>query len=607
MMNDRFDAQLRAHLLSSADTKPGDGQLATVLQSVAGTAQRHPVAARLTWFPGRVGPIPTRALRFGLVAAALVGAMVAAALYVGSPGRSTVFEGTWLATDPGDGSAMSLVVGAGRTPTVHFVDHESTDGACVDDAVKVFTADGTGTITGDRLEAAWPDGGGCGLRTVSMAPGTYTHEERTDTLLDGQGLRWARVEDAPPTRGPVTEPTAGPSAGPSPSPRRASSSDCVVVEPGEAYGARVGSLFVTLTAPLDPSIAWEGTKEGFELSGSCRSGGPVDVRINAVTTVYADACDPSSGVAVGSYAEAVEQLDAQRGPMRIELPPHSATVGGYRSAWFHLGFDGAPCEGLQLWNGVDISDGDVLAYLLDVGGTTLGIALWFRGNAAPTGDQRDTAESMIYGIRIESGLAPGATDPVAIPECMQFDREGTYTRTLGGLPVSLTVPGTQSEPWSGARDEWNLRKASCGGAGMPSISATLVSDVYRDACRWEAAYVATPTAADVVTALRAQTGHPTSAPVQMTLGGYAATRLDVSAPAGSFDGQTCDDGGEGIPYAHLYDDQVIVAGTVQQVYVVDIDVDGQVLVLNASYFPDETPAVVIEAIDSILATLRVGS
>jgi hypothetical protein len=141
---------------------------------------------------------------------------------------------------------------------------------------------------------------------------------------------------------------------------------------------------------------------------------------------------------------------------------------------------------------------------------------------------------------------------------------------------------------------------------MPSISATLVSHVYLDACQWEDGSAPTPTAADVVAALQAQGGHDTSAPIAMTLGGYAATRLDVSLPAG-FDRQTCDAGNERIPYAHMWDDQIIVAGSVQQVYIVDVAVGGRVLVLNASYVPGETPAVDVEQIDQIMATLRVDA
>lgn len=598
-MNDRFDAQLREHLLATADANPADGQLSAVLRSIGGTAQRHPLAARLTWFPGRIGPVQTRTLRFALVAAALIGAMVAAALYVGSgPARSPVFEGTWQASDATDGSDLRLVVGAGRTPTVQFVDLESTVPACLRTASKVFTANGTGVLRGkSQLFINWPTGGGCDVPDLNVAMETwiFEHDEATDTIVDRDLLRWERADGAP-TRGPVVQATEDPSASPV-------DDECAVVEPGGAYGIRVGSQFVTLTTPLDRSIAWVGRRDTFELSGSCLSRKPVVVRINIVTTVYEEACDPSSGVAVANYADAVQKFGAQRGRSTIELPAHADTVGGYPAAWFHVEYAGAACDGLQLWNDVDISDGDVLVWLLDVDGVTLGIALWFRDDPNLNGTMRDTAETMIYGIQVTAALGPEATDPPAVPECIQFDSEATYTRTLGGLPVSLTVPGTAIAPWSGYRDEWALRRARCGDGGWPSISATIVTLVYADACRWTAGSVRTRTAADVVAALLAQTGHDTSAPIELTLGGHAANRIDFSLPAG-FDRQACDSGDERIPYAHLWDDEIIVAGSVKQVYVVDAD--GRALVLAASYDTNEAPPAAIEEIDAIMATLSIG-
>ena len=52
MMNDRFSAQLRQHLLETADERPADGQLEAIDERVAVTAQRPRLVARLAWFPG---------------------------------------------------------------------------------------------------------------------------------------------------------------------------------------------------------------------------------------------------------------------------------------------------------------------------------------------------------------------------------------------------------------------------------------------------------------------------------------------------------------------------------------------------------------------------
>ncbi|HYN70338.1 MAG TPA: hypothetical protein VEX41_09025, partial [Candidatus Eisenbacteria bacterium] len=223
-MNDRFSAQLRQHLLLTANDRPADGQLAAVVQAVSGTAQRNRLAVRLTWHPGRIGPFPALALRYAFVVVALGGTgLVAALLLAGGPSRSTVFEGTWTSIDPGDGSTQYLVVAAGNSPTVKFVDQFATGVACRSDTVKVFTADGRGTvISGDRLEVQWPGGGGCGLETVDIAIGYLDYHQATDTLVDSQKLTWSRVVGtvAPPTPAPVTSTVSpSPPTSPRPSPR----------------------------------------------------------------------------------------------------------------------------------------------------------------------------------------------------------------------------------------------------------------------------------------------------------------------------------------------------------------------------------------------------
>jgi hypothetical protein len=95
MMNDRFAAQLRKHLLETADERPGDGRLEAIDERIAVTAQRPRLVARLGWFPGRVDPFASGAVRYALIAAALIVAIVAAALAagVGSPSASGGFGG----------------------------------------------------------------------------------------------------------------------------------------------------------------------------------------------------------------------------------------------------------------------------------------------------------------------------------------------------------------------------------------------------------------------------------------------------------------------------------------------------------------------------------
>jgi hypothetical protein len=209
-MTDRFDAQLRQHLLENANERATEGQLAAIAEQVARTSQRGALPARLTWWPGRIGPLPSAAVRFGLVAAALLVALVAA-LIVGSsaPNPRTVFEGRWTAIDQPDGSTLNLTVSPGETPTIRFEDLFAAGEVCVSDEVKVFTAEGTGVIDGTHLEATFPDGGGCGLAVADIAL-AYDYDPVTDTMRDQDGIVWLRVQGGagqsqPPSRGTYFE------------------------------------------------------------------------------------------------------------------------------------------------------------------------------------------------------------------------------------------------------------------------------------------------------------------------------------------------------------------------------------------------------------------
>jgi hypothetical protein len=215
MMNDRFSVQLRQHLLETANERPAEGQLATIVADIASTPQRRPLIARLPELRGRIGPFPA-AVRLGLIALALVLAALAGALLagLGAPGRSTPFEGSWTAIDVPDGSTMNLYVDAGTRPSVRFEDLFATGDACIADANKVFTADGTGEITGNRLVASYPNGGGCGSVLVGIA-GVYVYDHDTDTLRDQDGIVWTRI---PGGNRPVPTVPPEPSLSTSPSP-----------------------------------------------------------------------------------------------------------------------------------------------------------------------------------------------------------------------------------------------------------------------------------------------------------------------------------------------------------------------------------------------------
>lgn len=192
-MNERFDAQLRRHLAETADGRPASGQLASVIDGVAATTQRDPLTARLAWHAGQIGPRSSAAVRYALIAVALLLALLAGAILAsGAPQPTSVFEGTWLTTDLGDGSGMTLVVGPGQEPAVYFEDGYASGIACINDLVKRFTARGNGAITEEGLVATFPEGGGCGLRTVDVFE-VFVHDQSQDTLIDQAGVVWVRA------------------------------------------------------------------------------------------------------------------------------------------------------------------------------------------------------------------------------------------------------------------------------------------------------------------------------------------------------------------------------------------------------------------------------
>jgi len=532
MMNDRFDANLRQHLLGTADERPADGQLDAVLRSVAGTAQRAPLAARLNWYPGRIGRFETRTLRLGLVAGLLVIGSIVGAMLIGSS-SSSVFEGTWRSTDSGDGSNQSLVIGAGPAPDVRFVDHYATGKACRNDAVKVFTADGTGTVDGDRLTVVFPDGGGCGLEAVPVVLGVITYRAASDTITDGNGLVWSRLvgDFAPPTRGPVDAAETPPPG------------NCFEVPPGDAYRNDVGPLSLKVTIPLDARSMWEGYRGGFEVARSCLFGRPVLLAASIVFEILAD-CDPSSVVEASTHAEAVAALGKARG-ITVSAPA-SVTLGGYPAARFDIASDAQMCfDEVLLWGDTSIARGSaMIIYLVDVDGVTLGLSILNRDGGGSPAEVAE-AEAIFGSIDIAQRTdmpEPSALSTPGVPDgCLQFNSGGTYTAPAGPWSLTTTIPNTPGTWWHGLASYFFLSRSPCLFGAPLVIEAEPVTGVPADACAWSSTVTDTSSAAEAATLMASQRGPSVDGPTELTIGGFTAFRLDLSLP-GEFDTTTCDNG-----------------------------------------------------------------
>jgi hypothetical protein len=400
MMNDRFSAELRQHLLETANERPTDGQVATIVESVAATPQRRPLIAGLPDLRGRIGPFPA-AVRLGLIALALVLAAVAGALIAGGGASrpSTPFEGTWTTIDVPDGSTINLYVGAGTNPAVRFEDLFATGAACIADKTKVFTADGTGEITGNSLVVTYPNGGGCGSVLVGIA-GAYVYDRDTGVLRDQDGLVWTRIRggNAPvPTVPP--QPSPSPSASPTPSPEpstlpESTLTGCVDLTQGGTYTAPVDSLSLTATVPSTPAFPWHGVRDSFYLSGSCDVDSPMAFGPSTATVLNDSSC-MSSSADVTDFADAIARLDEPQGKdisKRIDL-----TIDGHQAARYDIS-NLSTCSGFGLWGGTIIGQGETgSTYVIDVDGTLLEIELNRTGTQTPA--ELEEAHAIIESLQ----------------------------------------------------------------------------------------------------------------------------------------------------------------------------------------------------------------
>jgi hypothetical protein len=139
-----------------------------------------------------------------------------------------------------------------------------------------------------------------------------------------------------------------------------------------------------------------------------------------------------------------------------------------------------------------------------------------------------------------------------------------------------------------------------------TVEPAVVDEIYTDACRTGGVPEAVgPRAQDLVTALRKQPGPVTGRPVQTTLGGYPATRLDLRIPTG-LDLKSCrlaNDNVRGLQiwYSAPTDNYfVLLPGAVASVYILDVGGQRQVFVAqNRAPNSPETRAELQRVLDSI--------
>ncbi|HEX5578940.1 MAG TPA: hypothetical protein VFY43_04665 [Candidatus Limnocylindria bacterium] len=121
--------------------------------------------------------------------------------------------------------------------------------------------------------------------------------------------------------------------------------------------------------------------------------------------------------------------------------------------------------------------------------------------------------------------------------------------------------------------------------------AVVVDDVYANACEGDTGELMQigPSVDDLAAALLQQPGPMASGPVDTTLGGYPATRVDLTIPEG-FDLAACSLGGIGLQiwYSAPADKYfVLLPDGEMSVYIIDVDGQRQVFLTGGSATSDE--------------------
>ena len=143
-----------------------------------------------------------------------------------------------------------------------------------------------------------------------------------------------------------------------------------------------------------------------------------------------------------------------------------------------------------------------------------------------------------------------------------------------------------------------------GTPGDLGFYAVVVDAIYTDPCvgsNGEQMEVG-PSVDDLATALQQQPGPKASNPITTTLGGYPATRIDLTVPDG-FDLEACNVKGVGLQiwYSRPADKYfVLQADEVASVYIVEVDGRRQVFMAYRPTTSEVDPAELQRVLDSIL-------
>jgi hypothetical protein len=190
---------------------------------------------------------------------------------------------------------------------------------------------------------------------------------------------------------------------------------------------------------------------------------------------------------------------------------------------------------------------------------------------------------------------------------------GTYRQPLGTGTWTVTVPEGWEEFYGilWADVDGVSTPPTAGGPGEVALGWWTVANVFTDPCHWQDSLAdppVGPSVDDLAAAFVAQVGRDGSGPTDVVLGGYPATRVELSVPA-DLDVATCDEGvyrefldvGESLTLPEGVDAaKPIVGGRTDVLYILEID--GTRFVLISWHDPDASAQDVAE-MEAMLASI----
>ena len=208
----------------------------------------------------------------------------------------------------------------------------------------------------------------------------------------------------------------------------------------------------------------------------------------------------------------------------------------------------------------------------------------------------------------EGGLGSAPTPSPTLEPTPEPTPE-THALSLPGDPIAVRVTapaaGWSGDPGGGVLVS-ELDADPPDGAGI----ITFVEDdgyrVYGDPCQWSTTRPDTPatTVDELVDALSAQASRDASAPVDITLDGYAGTSITLHVPDDA-DFAQCDEGLFGSWGTRNEDPSRYHQGAGQTDKLWIVDVDGHLVVIDAGFYAG-TPQEVVDELDAIVETATFG-